>query len=192
MNSDLEQFLRDTMNADASGAPPVNSLASAARRRWRRRRRASFAVAASAVVGSALGLGVAMNMSGSTPNDVALSPNVTHALPDSGWPESGIAAQALQRGVLAATPDGCFYLERPADVGPLGLLWPQGWTWSEQSDGSLAILDDKGNHVFIPGDHIEVVGGYSPAPSGERDICGVASGAWFPINAIPTKVPDGE
>ena len=188
MSPDVEQFLRDSMKAEAQTLPVTPGLAAAARSRRRRRR--ATAISASVVAASAvLGLGVVLNMGGEASDQVATAPDEVHPLPDSGWPESGVAGQALMRGVLAATEDGCFYLEVGDGLGPLGLLWPQGWSWSERSDGTLVVLNEDGEPVLSPGDHIEFGGGFTPNDQGEPDICGVGARASFPMNSAPTKVP---
>lgn len=192
MNSDVETYLKNAMRAEAQTAPPAAGLATAARARLRHHRRATAILAAGTASIAAVVLGAALITNSGQSDNLSTSPSAAQPLPDSGWPESGIAAHMLLDGVLRATADGCFYLERTADVGPHGLLWPQGWTWTELPDGTFTVMNDRGEQVMKPGDYIRMGGGYTPDPQGERDICGVGTGPWFPMNEAPTKVPEAQ
>ncbi|PZF81663.1 hypothetical protein C1I92_20075 [Jiangella anatolica] len=184
----MEEFLRESMKAEVQALPMPPGLAAAARRRLRRRR--ATAVGASVVAASvAIGLGVATTIGGETPEPVATAPAETHPLPDSGWPGSGLAGQARIEGVLAATEDGCFYLELDDGLHPVSLLWPQGWSWSERPDGTLVVLTDRGYPVLSPGDRIEFGGGFTTNEPDEPDPCGVGARGAAPMNSVPRKLP---
>lgn len=190
MNTDSEEFLSRALADEARLAPTADGLAAAVRIRQRHRRRVAVALTGLAAAAVVVSTAIFVDVGGEPPVDVTRGgPEGAQTLPTSGWPGSGIAGQAYAQGLLAATDDGCFYLDRSSDdLPPLGLLWPQGWTWTSASDGTLEVRDTAGRVAMRPGDQIEFGGGFSSTPSEPRDVCGLGSGAWFPMNSDPTRV----
>jgi hypothetical protein len=79
----------------------------------------------------------------------------------------GPCMAAVIEGKLVVTPSNAVGLLEPNGTGR-GLIWPAGY--AGQQNGSIAIVDEKGNVVARVGDTVELGGG-EVGPNDAWEVC---------------------
>lgn len=125
--------------------------------------------------------------SGSTPTE-SRSPTGNH-LATSSWAPTPSASYmgAPVSGVLAVESDGCIRLHEsgPAAGAPITLLWPRGFTQTQNGGDVPRIVSPGGEVVAQVGDPFSTVGGYVHVEAGSQ-LC-ITSNDAFEINQVLPK-----
>lgn len=109
-------------------------------------------------------------------------------LPTATWASNGAGLDAQLVGTLRATRTGCLYAGHPGEPAGnnsiTGLVWPPGWSMTQDSQGVVEVIDDNGAVALRENETFTVRGGIQP---GQSNVCGLDHAAVFIMMDFPQR-----